>query len=1088
MCHDVNIDSPVRNVLRRQNLVSGRRSNIRLRRVRAAIVEMEDVLFHHNSCVLMPTGPAGLSSEDGAADDSADEAAAREQQRVVTGFEVLALVLREFEVNPHQRMVFAGHTDTSGRADYNFELSLMRAQNAQYLLTTESAAWADLCYRKHKIEDYQQIMKYFATRHRDWNCDPGRLDNIWGDNTRGATENFFAANNLSPAVYQQVVRDGNKRWPVTAWEKVFELYQAEICRVLGISHAGLETMIDNLVYIDDEKKCLGCGESFPIDQAEQDNYRSQTNRRVEIFLFAEDEEPVLDCPDRVSTVHTTEECPLRNRHHFQPAYIDPADLTAIAYHLEFVYYDRTKQSYEDVPAGLAIGAFEVVGDRTREIRATTSYSDGTYIVRVQDNPDRDELFFEFATDGRRWIYTDSDGATPEIREAAPDTVAGLPWTDRIKYYDLPRRWSSRNYWVHNQSNTSAGRRYEDAMDNRDIKPYGDNTTTMDEPLVFSLDDIVLIDGNGRQSIHDKSDAGGNLDLHADSRITLLYLDPDDEFKMKIFDPRDTHPYFSDIAFDNNLIIEFMELKIARLVVFAGQFYSIWDKRTEHVPGFSYDNGHVIGARAAVRNDQGNHAFEHVHVNFANGNPPYDYVQDNCGNYELHYLDRCGFLNNKPLSYLIVYWHCRFRAHPTKPPTDANWRDHFERHSMTGSMERSNRPYLLEKVTGSKDILIRPFYFLEAKLDGRGGEHRALVDITQESGAWMLPTTAKFEQRAYQPIHGYYSTIEPVDGDAKQDVDGSTYDPFTANHEYGHATGCFDDYMYSLKDGSDTYFGVPGFDQPYTAPGGPYSKDLLARMYHNRSPRMRNFWHFVNWVNDKSGGDLNAFLDSTKFMLTYPYSTSAGDARKIELDLRDARYRDTCRPSFRENNYVIRTGRAGKADLLLYKTGGETTYTLDAVHEFKAILVVRTKLSMDFHTGFWNWLRNRRWNKQRRQNWMVQHLLLPIDGLNRFYLHCADANNAFHKTMLTFQPFFCLGSAPAGEPEHFSIEVTYNNGTDFETDESEIEVGSNVDHDRILKYIYGKTGAGDFAPNDFARIAEWIGGAGVANGNFSVRRR
>jgi hypothetical protein len=119
---------------------------------------------------------------------------------------------------------------------------------------------------------------------------------------------------------------------------------------------------------------------------------------------------------------------------------------------------------------------------------------------------------------------------------------------------------------------------------------------------------------------------------------------------------------------------------------------------------------------------------------------------------------------------------------------------------------------------------------------------------------------------------------------------------------------------------------------------------------------------------------------------------------------------------------------------------------------------------------------------------VQHILLPINNLDRYYLHCADAGNAFHKTMLIFQPFFCLDSAPDDEAEHFTIEVTYSNNSDFETDGDEIEVGNNVDHNRIIKYIYGKTGGGNFVENDFARIAEWIGGAGVANGNFSVRSR
>jgi hypothetical protein len=352
---------------------------------------------------------------------------------------------------------------------------------------------------------------------------------------------------------------------------------------------------------------------------------------------------------------------------------------------------------------------------------------------------------------------------------------------------------------------------------------------------------------------------------------------------------------------------------------------------------------------------------------------------------------------------------------------------------------------------------------------------------------MMPQEAKFEQRAYTAIHGYYSGIEPVDGDAKQDVDGSTYDPFTACHEYGHATGCFDDYMYSLKDGSDTYHGLAGFSQPYTAPGGPYSEDLLARMFHNRSPRMRNFWHFVNWVNDKSAWELSDFLDGTTFKMKYPH-TRGGAARTIELDLRDARYRDTCSPSYSRNNYTIRTGRAGKADLLLYRTGGETSQTLDPIHEFKAILVARTMLSMEFTSGLWNWLRGRRWNMRRRRNWLVQHLKTPISSLNRFYLSCDDANNEFHKTLLLFKPFYCLGSPPSGYTAHFEIEVVYSNEDDFETDGDEIEVGNNVDHDRILKYIYGKTGAGDFVENDFARIAEWLGGAGVANGNFTVRRR
>ncbi len=1092
MCHDVDMDSLVRDVLNRIRAVTGRLTSVHLRRARPQVLEMEDVLFHHNSAVLMPSSPEGISSVDGSEDDleDLDDILIMIRQGAATGLTVLALVFRQFELNSDLEMVIAGHTDTSGTAKYNFELAKLRADDVLHLIEGNRVEWAELCYGKHKIEDYQQIMKYFNARHPTWNCDPGELDNIWGDNTEGATERFFAANHLPDELVNEVRRDGRKRWPVAAWEKVFDLYIDEVRRMLGNITAERLAELRNLItWVDVTRKSVGCGESFPVDDAERDNYRSQENRRVEIFLFDSEESPFyMDCPDRDSSVHTTDECPLRNIHHIRPVYIDPTDLTAIAYHLQFRYYDKVKQSWEDVPEGLTIGAFEIEGDTRREVRSSTTYSGGKYVVRVADNPDRDGLYFEFTTTDRKWIFTRSDAATPEIVPETADVVGRKAWDERIKYYDLPRRWSSRNYWVRETEDSDDGQRFEDSMEDRNLKPYGGETTTADEPLIFSLDDIVLINADGRQSVRDKNASGAAIGLSADSRLTLLYLDHDDDYQFIIFDPIDSHPYFSDIQFDTNLITEFTLDYSPRLIVFAGDFYSIWDKRSESVAGFSYDRGDVIGARAAALNDEDDLFGEDIHVTLPGGNPPYDYCQKNCGNYELHFLDRCGVVNSKPLSYLIIYWNGRFRAHPDKPPTDANWRDNFERNCMTASMERSNRPYLLEKATDGKDIHIRPFHYYEAKLDGRGGRHKALVDITRESGAWMLPTTAKFEQQAYQPIHGYYSGIEPEDGDTKQDVDGSTYDPFTANHEFGHATGCFDDYMYSMEDGSDTYHGIPGFEQPYTAPGGPYSKDLLARMFHNRSPRMRNIWHFVNWVNDKSAGDLFDFTEGARFKMVYTFNQPTGGARTIELDLRNNRYRDTCRPAFRRNNYVIRTGRDGKADLLLYKTGGETSYTLDTNHEFRGILVVMTRFSMDFSSGLWNWLRGRRWNKRRRQNWLVQHLKLPIDRLNRYYLHCDDANNEFHKTLLLFNPFFCLGSPPSGHTAHFEVEVTYSNESDFEADGDEIEVGNNVDHNRILRHIYGKTGGGAFTANDFARIAEWIGRADVANGTFHVRNR
>ncbi len=43
-----------------------------LRRINVYILETEDVLFHHNSAVMMPSSPEGVSSEDGTEDDATD--------------------------------------------------------------------------------------------------------------------------------------------------------------------------------------------------------------------------------------------------------------------------------------------------------------------------------------------------------------------------------------------------------------------------------------------------------------------------------------------------------------------------------------------------------------------------------------------------------------------------------------------------------------------------------------------------------------------------------------------------------------------------------------------------------------------------------------------------------------------------------------------------------------------------------------------------------------------------------------------------------------------------------------------------------
>jgi len=437
------------------------------------ILEMEDVLFHLNSAVMMPENPKGVSSQDGA---GATSASTKEDQEKITGVKALALVFKQFEFNPGQSIIIAGHTDTSGTAKFNFELSNLRAENILHLLTGDRKKWAKVCYKRHKVEDYQQIMQYFWVT-RGWPCDPGKIDDKWGDNTKLATSNFIDAYNveyadvhnterLSTGLTRTVERDSKHRWPESLWRAVFDLYQEDLRSVLDISELEMQTRRENsLKFVDEKKKFVGCGESFPVDQAERENYRSQANRRVVILFFDKDEAPKMNCPKVTSRVHKEVECPLWHDWHFVPLYIDPGDLYAVVYHMKFAYYDRVLKAVAGVPKGLKIKAFENGAD---ELNTSCRHKDGVYSVKVQfktplDDKNRKSLHFEMTTTNQ-WVYTKDADSEPKIETKTPEEIANLNKlenaAERIKYYDLPAQWSSRNYWTRYDGDMTTGDRYE----------------------------------------------------------------------------------------------------------------------------------------------------------------------------------------------------------------------------------------------------------------------------------------------------------------------------------------------------------------------------------------------------------------------------------------------------------------------------------------------------------------------------------------------------------------------------------------------------------------------------------------------------
>ena len=93
----------------------------------------------------------------------------------------------------------------------------------------------------------------------------------------------------------QDIKDSLKTGPKIgegAWAAIFEIYQAELQLAVG----DIKGTRENLQWVDENNKAVGCGETWPLENRGQDNYRSQTNRRVEILFYDPEELLVKDLP------------------------------------------------------------------------------------------------------------------------------------------------------------------------------------------------------------------------------------------------------------------------------------------------------------------------------------------------------------------------------------------------------------------------------------------------------------------------------------------------------------------------------------------------------------------------------------------------------------------------------------------------------------------------------------------------------------------------------------------------------------------------------------------------------------------------
>ncbi|MFH1700110.1 MAG: hypothetical protein ABIE07_05945 [Candidatus Zixiibacteriota bacterium] len=1087
------------------------------------IIEFENTLFNDGSSVLMP---------DRVNDAEADTPPP-------PGFALIALAYKQFEMDDRKKMLVSGHHDAGENFAENRSLSEFRAKSVLYLLTGNKNQWAVVSAGHHQIIDFKRVMAYFS-RVKGWNCAPPMINNEWAEADGPMVQRFFNRYNRSasraarvPGNFHEAINTSeNHLWPERAWEVVYDLYMDGIRRALGVRLTEMNTLRGMHQYAN-PAQWLSCANRIPVHADFQDRYRGGNNNcRVEILFFNQDIN-VLTCPVAEAVA---ERFPMCERGGYELTFCDIEDLNAWPYHLKFTYYNRVKNSVENVINCLELKAYS--GNRRQEVNnVRQSFSDGVYTVKVPQNRIRNQIHFGFETvpgdpyppGNTIFLYTDAAASVPERRSLSTAQVTALTALNRQKYYDLPYKWSTRNYWTRYQDgrNIEGGRYRQVVRRELRLKPHGNNKTKASEPLTFSLDDIVLAKNNHSQQIKDLLPNGTTeRNLNNNSRYALFHIEhrdiagqPEvayDNKKLKalrIHDPKVDEPSFTDVEFNKNLITDVPD--DTRVICFAGKFHDVYDKRShDRDPEFSFNRDHVMGARLAVLEDTSIHIKKVVDAeNDADARTKnYGLRKRNdlaaVGNYEMHYFHNCATLNNKMLAYLIIYWSTRLtrvnKSGGRQRGTVADVTDHREA-GMDNAMKRTNKNYLITKhgpppappppdadpVPDPHDIIIRPFHFYECKRDGRGGKAKAVTNIILNSlsgggaaGAWMMPTEAQLRARDFQDDPNYFATPDPDNNLA--DTDGNTFNVLTNHHEFGHATGNWDDYLYDFEDSSsNNWDDLPKYNQPYTAEGGPYVCDKLSRMRINRTPRMRDFWKFVCWLHDDSVDNtkpLHLFFHNTEFKLTY----KATGALTHNFLLDDA-HRNVAEAARTEINYAIVPNVA--CDLLLYKLGdGELSRMIHAGQVFDSILVVRTKLAIkyDINPTAWDFTTARAW---------AQNLNTAVGTMlnDKFRIGCTTVDNGFKNIYLYFVPHYQVyeldttGSVPAFSyagaapgDAHFDLRVKFQDGhaTAVAAKVINVDWGDVADsgadlRTRLIRRLFGKTGTGNLVKADFARIVAWV---------------
>ncbi len=577
-----------------------------------------------------------------------------------------------------------------------------------------------------------------------------------------------------------------------------------------------------------------------------------------------------------------------------------------------------------------------------------------------------KLLLEF---GWKDAFVRSLSATSRKIEIIPDTDdRRKPNRDRKQYYDLPETWKSACYFTR-FSDSTKNKFFDELLATDD--PDLEGSCTKATKLTFSLDDIVLVKA-GSQDVKDRDYQDNDVDRSEYSRVTILYLDPADKYKIKVHAPRINAAYWSDLLFQKETGASTVYRNAVadgpinpRVVVFCDGFHDVFDKRTTTA---TFASKEILGARAAVLEDTDISSPKTV---FNGPSALTDAYVHRLRLFHLHYLHYGETDGTTVYGALVTFWNCRFTLMGPEGGTDAIEKVYREE-GMERAMTRWNeKDYTFEQEEDKNELVVKHFCLFEAKdvenpsgnYEWLGGAHICEVNLKDDAhgGSSASADGTEMTMRASGAVDegsdwGPVSATNPLD--PVVEYGGGTYPSSAFSHELGHAAiGLWDDYVtgkLSITWGgpNDTADSRALFDyndnddegdrQGQRYLGMPYELDEQPLMKTNRAVRLRYFWGRTKWLNDQTAPGLGGFLAGKRFRIAYE---PAGADKLKYIKPAGAAYESIYKPSFSAPAWSL--GRQGQCDLHLYHLGeDEFSKTLDG-GPYNGILVLCLKMSASF---------------------------------------------------------------------------------------------------------------------------------------------